>query len=210
MALAGYKANVFLSTGASATVTNAAMTDGGAHTVYTITNAANRYWDSNQPITVQTSPDGSTWTTVTTGFTVQYVGGIITFAVAISGGTPSCRVTVNAFPVSFLASVQNADLQVDLGIEDSSTFQNPPSAWKTKQALMLGGTVKLQKYYIDAFFFTNLQQMMVISLYSGANANQRLEGYGYLKNDSIKWAVTKLVEEALDFELHGQLYFIQS
>lgn len=210
-ALPGFKASLYATTTPSVAFTNEAMTDGGAHTVYTITNAVKRYWDVSQALTVQTSPDGSTgWTTVTTGFTVNYCGGIITFAVALTGSTPSVRVSGSYLPYSQVASASSVEVQVAVDVIDVSTLGG--GGWKQKLAGIADSTYKLSKYWVDNFYVNALtnRTRLVLAIYTGANANQRFEGFGYLKTDSIKFDVKSAIEESIDVEVDGALNSVLS
>lgn len=208
-ATAGYKASIYVTTTPSVPVTNVATTDAGDHMTYTISVAAERYWDSSQPVTVQTSPDGTSWTTASPStYTVQYCGGVIKFASAITGATPSCRVSVSYLPYSIIGSATSADIQVSVDIQDVSTLGG--GAWKTKLVTLSDSTIKLTQWWIDNFYLSALSNKMVISCYTGVNSNQRLEGFGYIKTDGIKIDVKSPIEESIDFEVTGALYSILS
>lgn len=209
-ALAGYKASVYITTTPSLAFTNMVLTDsGGLHTTYTtpIANASQRYWDMTQPLTVQTSPDGTTWTTSTAG-TVQYIGGIVTFASALTGATPSVRVSGYYMPYSLALQAKSIDIQTQIDILDISTFAT--GAWKAKMAALGDSTYKLSQWWVDNFYLNALGGLMVISAYSGANANQRLEGLALMKSDSIKIAHNSAIEESIDLDSYGPIYAIAS
>jgi hypothetical protein len=209
-ALAGYLASLYITGTTSVAFTNVAMTDSGDHKTFTISDATKRYWDLTQPVTVQTAPDGVTWTTVTTGFTIQYVGGKVVFSAAITGATPSCRVSASYFAYSFLGNAKTVDITISNTTEDITTFVTPPSPWKTKLANLSEATIKIGKYWLDTSFMGYLGNRCVVVAYSGANPNQRYECYAFLKQDSMKLDVSKVVTEDLDFESDGAIYFIPS
>lgn len=209
-ALAGYKASAYVSTGVSTAMTNEAMTDvGGLHTTYSITNQAHRYIDPSVPVVVQTSPDGSTWTTVTVGYTLQPVIGTVVFAVAVTGGTPSCRLlSASWLTVSQAIQAKSIDVTPSQNIMDISTFAT--GAWKVKLVGIGEATIKLSQWWVDNFYLNALGTLMVVTAYSGANANQRLECYAYMKTDGIKLDIANPVEESIDFESHGAMYAVLS
>jgi len=211
-ALAGYKASVYVTSTPSLTFTNLALVDGGAHTVFSVGagNSAKWYWDETQPFTVQTAPDGSTWTTANPStYTIQYVGGIITFNSAVTGGTPSARVSAGYYmPYSVVARAKSIEISNMLDILDATDFSS--GGWKTKIAALAGSEYKLEQWWIDTFYASMLGNRMVVSAYTGANANQRFEGYAFIKDDSFKTAVNSLNEESISFESDGPVYCIQS
>src|SRR5579885_417352 len=106
-AISGYKASLLITSGSSLSLTDEATTDAGDHKTFTVTNAAHRFLDPNASYTIQTAPDGSTWSTVTTGFTIYYGAGAIVFTNAVSGGTPSCRIHAGNYFVSSLLGFAN-------------------------------------------------------------------------------------------------------
>lgn len=209
-ALAGFRASVYITSTPSLAFTNEAFTDAGDHKTYTITNAAKRYWDNTQALTVQTAPDGVTWTTVTTGFTVNYCGGVVTFTNAVAGATPSVRVSGSYFPYSLFGDAKSVDLTTTLDILDVTTFSS--GGWKQKLASLVTAQYKLSRWWVDHFFVNALtnKTRLVISVYTGANANQRYDAFAYLKGDGIKFDVKSAHEESLDFEVDGQLNAILS
>ena len=210
-ALAGFKANVYITATPAVVFTNIVLVDAGDHKTFTISDATKRYWDETQTITVQTAPDGSTWTTVTTGFTVQWVGGIIVFAVAVSGATPSCRVSASYMPYSVIARAKSIDISVMTNILDVSDFgTSGATGWKTKLASVGDATYKLSQWWIDTFYISMLATRVVVSAYSGANANQRIEGYAFIKDDSLKIALNSAIEESISFEADGPVFAILS
>jgi hypothetical protein len=208
-ALPGFKASVYLTSLTSLSMSNTPTTDSGAHTTYSISTAAYRYLDPLQAITVQTSPDGTTgWSTVTSGFTLQHVGGIVTFTTPLTGSAPSVRISGYYKPYSVVGEAKAVDVTTSIDLEDATTFAD--AGWKTKQVVQAGAQVKITKWWIDPFYASALRNLMVLVVYSGANPNQRYEGFAYLKTDAIKIAEKNLTEEDLDFEIHGALYALLS
>lgn len=209
-ALAGYKASVYITSTPSLAFTNEAFTDAGDHKTYTITNSAKRYWDNTVALTVQTAPDGVTWTTVTTGFTVNFCGGVIVFTSAITGATPSVRVSGSYFPYSLFGDSKSVDLTISADVLDVTTFSS--GGWKQKLGSLADATYKLSRWWVDSFFLNaiNNKTRLVISTYSGANANQRYDAFAYIKSDGIKFDVKNAHDESIDFDVDGPITFVQS
>lgn len=208
-ALAGFKADVYLAAGPGVPITNEATTDAGDHKTFSITNQARRYLDKDTAVVVQTSPDGSTgWTTVTSGFVLHYVGGYVVFDTAITGATPSVRISGAYLPYSVAGSAKSVEINNDVNLEDSTTFAD--NGWMTKIATLAGSSIKLSQWFVDSFYLDNIGKRLVVSAYSGRNANQRIEAFAFMKSDSIKFAVDALEEESLDFDVDGKVYAIMS
>src|SRR5438105_10418011 len=101
VATAGWKGQIFLAVSPSTTMTNELLTDSGAHTTYNDATAAHADWDDSAATTVQTSPDGSTWTTaLASTYVINYPIGQVVFNAANAPGT-QVRVTGKYFTSNF-------------------------------------------------------------------------------------------------------------
>lgn len=214
-AMAGYKAGLFLAAPASVSMTNEAMTDSGDHTTFNVTNEAHQCWDYTQAFTVQTAPDGSTWTTASAStYKINYAIGQVVFNSAVSGATPSCRISAGYYlPIAFLAGVTSIDGTVTGTALDSTTFQNPPSPWKTFIPGINGGTVKLACLWVNGGTFLShmtAADLLVLKIYPDSTGTARYQGYGVLTTDAIKSAVSAVNTEELDFNINGKLYYVVS
>jgi hypothetical protein len=203
-ALVGYQADLYMASGASVTFTNEVMTDSGDHKTYNVAvgNTAHRYWDDTQALTIQTSPDGTTWTTVTTGFTVRYVGGQVTFTTA--DATRQVRASGKYLAISQVGSAYDWELSPTANIMDITTFGN---AWKQKISGMKDATAKASKYFIDGTFAALLGSRFVVIFYINQVAGTRFEAFAWLKSRPTKVGVDAVIDEELDFEIDGQCYF---
>lgn len=103
--------------GTPTTLTNAGTTANVARTQYTITDATKRVLSPTVAMTVQTSPDGTTWSAAS-GYSINRLRGIVTFASARPVGT-QIRVSGTYIPMATIAlchdfsyslSADNADI----------------------------------------------------------------------------------------------------
>lgn len=128
----------------------AAMTDGGAHTLYTYTG--HPYWNPNVPpvITKQTGGIGSFVVQSPVLYTVDYINGTITFLAAI-GGTDVVK--VNGIEYMTLQSIGNLfDWTLDLKIntQDVTAFQD---AFAVKISSIRSWSAAAQGYHVDGYWF---------------------------------------------------------
>lgn len=212
-ALAGYLAQIWLTPTTSTGFTNLNLVDSGDHKTFNVTtNDPKRYWDPSATLTVQTAPDGSTWTTAAVGtYTVRYVNGQVVFASAVTGGTPSARISVGSyFALSFVGDAKTCDIKTQSDVQDVTAWQNPSVGWKTKLAILGDNDIALGKWYVDSTFEGYLGNRLVIAMYNGRNANQRLECFAFLKDDNIKIDVKSPLTEDLNFTSDGAIYYIAS
>lgn len=218
-ALAGYQGALLISSPPSVSLpTNMALVDSGDHTTFLVStgNAAYRYWDRSVAMTFQTAPDGVTWSNATPAV-IQHVGGKVTFAAPVSGATPSARVTAgNYYPYALLANVTSWNFDGQMGMADTTSLSGATgggsgSAAKTFQPLLLEGTLTFNKFWVpesSVGFFSYITAGTLLMVSCVAGTGNRYEGYVYDKKMSLKTDVSKLVEEALEFQITGNFYAV--
>ncbi len=217
-AIAGYEGSLLVTSPPSVNVVNDVLTNPSTDKkTWVEGTSTHRYWDRNQPVTVQTSPDGVTWTTVTTGFTVQHVGGIVTFTVAVAGATPGVRLsTVNYFPYALLANITQWQFDGEMSFEDSTSMSGViggggGSAFKTFVPMLLTGLMQVTKFWVPETsegYVADITNGTYL-LFSGvAGTGNRYEGYGYIKKMGVKTDVSKLTESPLDIQFDGAFYAV--
>lgn len=210
--IAGYLGSVVITSTPNVALTNYVLTDAGDHKTFNVPTAdfaTKRYWDRTATFVIQTAPDGVTWTTVTSGFTIRYVTGQVLFASAVIGATPSCRVLSGAYlPFSTFSNMKEWEITPAADLADSTTFG---SAWKTYVPTMLGGDIKLTQWYSDLTFSNQITSntAFIVSCLTGRNATERYEAFARLKGDDIKVATNALEEESLTYTADGQIYFFE-
>src|SRR2546421_9013031 len=152
--LPGYKASVYITSSPSVPFTDEAMIDAGDHKTYTIANAAKRYWDPAATLTVQANSSA-----ITSGFTVQNVGGIVIFTSPLPGSPPSVRVSGSFMPISLVARAKSVEISTTVDMVDVTDFSS--GGWKTKIATLAGAQYKLGQWWIDGFYLANLGRLLV-------------------------------------------------
>ena len=199
--LSGSGASVLIASGAAVSFTNEATTGNAGRTAYAINDATKRYWDDTASFTVQTSPDGSTWTTATAGtYTVQHVGGIITFGSARAAGT-QVRVSGSYFTTTTVGQASEWSLQLTLDTTEVSTFG---STFKVYLPTKTSATGSVTEWWLDGTFAALMGSRIILSLGTGAG---RYEGYGYWNKESVKAATGDAISESLDFTFTGQVFY---
>ncbi len=196
-------------TGSSVAFTNEAMTDKGDHTTYSITDTTKRFWDDSAAFTVQTSPDGVTWTTqAASTYTLQYVGGAVIFNSARASGT-QCRVTGNYLTFSQAALCYNWELSPARKMNTYIVFG---SGWESNVPSTGSLSVKVARYYVDGVFAgfltsgTKLVLLLFLDSTEGA-LGARWEMFAYLKESPQKAPVDTLITEDATFQVTGTPYY---
>lgn len=160
---------------------------------------------------------GTAYATVSaSNYTLQYLGGWVYFNSVQSGTAPMVQIlSGNYFPTSYLGQAESVDIQADAEMYDTTAFSTTgtASAFKTFIAGLLGATFKISRYYLDAtFFLDNLAPaggsvLLAIIVYMGQSTTERFEAYCWLKQEDIKTAVNKTVDESLDLQATGVFSF---
>lgn len=98
----------------------------------------------------------------------------------------------------------SADLELETS--DITTFQN--AGWKENLPTVKGFTASAESYWGDEEFYAGLGKEVVIALYTDATASkQRYEGFGIISSDSLETAVDDIVNETIEIQGTGPLYY---
>jgi len=200
MSIAGKLGAVYASNGGASTVfTGEAMTANATWTQYKITAAAKRFWDEAVPAVIK--KNGAT---ITTGFTIDYAGGVVNFNPALIN-TDVVTAGGNYFTVVQCATFFNWKLDVNLDLKDVTTFAS--NGWKEQFPTIKSWSGSADGYWADSTYLGLLGKSIILALYVDNTTNKRYEGYIYLKKNSITEAADDVVKEAVDIEGDGALYY---
>lgn len=203
-ALAGVFADILLPSGASLSIpVNTALTDSGDHTTFQLAyNSTFRGWDKSVAMTFQTSPDGSTGWVNTTPKTIVFDAGKVTFSSAVSGATPSARITVgNYFVLTSVGNCTEWSASLAAKSVDATTMKGVGgSAWEDNQVTTLGGMFSIKKWWVDNTFFNHVTARDLLLLSCLTPDGHHFDAYGFFSDNSIKLAVAGLVESDLSFK----------
>jgi len=166
---------------------------------YQITDANLRYWDPDTPITVKKK--GSV---VTTGFTLEYVGGFVVFDTAL-GVDDTVTVSGKSLTLVQAGGFFNWSVDGDADDAEATTFES--GGWKEYKRALVGWSGSAEAYWGDTQFFNSLGKTVVVKLYIDAGPSQDcLEGFAIINGEGIENPVDGLVQETVDFTGTGPLY----
>jgi hypothetical protein len=203
-AINGYLGAVYVKSAATSTAfVDLPMTVQADNKTCIINDSTKRYWDTSQPVVVETSTDGIDWA-VATGYTVQHCGGRIIFNTALTAGT-QVQVSASAYTVTEVASMYNWELEIEQEQEETTGFG---SGWTELTPTLRTFTGSCEWYLADGRFSQYVgDKEYVFVLYVNENSNKRYEFYGILTNSNIEVPVDGIVTESLDFSGKGQVYY---
>ncbi|GCE49200.1 hypothetical protein EI42_05997 [Thermosporothrix hazakensis] len=204
MAIAAYNSQFLVASKPSVPFVNEMLTDVGDHKTYVIANSTKRYLDRDVPVIVETSSDGTTWTPVSTGFTLYRVAARVVFD-SPQDPTLQVRLASGAFyPFSQIGNAKSVEFTSKTNLEDSTTF-NPTGA-KFYTPTLLEGELKVDRFWLNHDRVKNLQERDLLIVSYVSPTGRRYEGYAYVSECNIKTEVSALIEEGLTFQLTDEFF----
>ena len=110
--------------------------------------------------------------------------------------------------MSRVAQGRSWEFSPSVDMEDVTVFGDD---WKRFSALQRGGTVSVERFWVDDFFVSELGKPLYLLLYPqyvGASSS-RFECVGLLSSDGIQAAASGLIEESAEFTVSGAPVFIE-
>lgn len=141
-------------------------------------------------------------------YTIQHAGAKIIFHEAQTVGA---AITVSGATLDFMSRVAQGrswEFSPSVDMEDVTVFGDD---WKRFSALQRGGTVSVERFWVDGFFVSELGKPLYLLLYPqyvGASSS-RFECVGLLSSDGIQAAASGLIEESAEFTVSGAPVFIE-
>jgi hypothetical protein len=192
---AGRQANIYITGTATTSITSETLTANTDRTVFSINDAAKRFWDPTMAPTVKlgtTTLDPST-------YRVAYAGGKIIFKEPVGAGTVT--ISSNGYKaVSALGEAKEWSVDIESDMEDVTPFGKD---WKEFAPTLKGASGSLSRWWVDEFFFNKIDSLLGLSL--EATTGKTYDCYARLTTNGIQVAVDGLVEESLDFQVIGDL-----
>lgn len=201
MAIAGHVGAVYIETSDPPTAFTKKPTKADTgRTRYEIIDANRRYWDKNSPALVYVND-----ALMSTGFEIEHCGGVVVFAAALAA-EDIVTVSGMSMTVTQRGGFFNWACELASDASDVSTFQS--DGWKENLPTIKGFTASADSYWGDSEFSQSLGKEVIIALYVDKTASpKRYEGYAVVSSDSIETAVDDIVNESIEFEGTGRLYY---
>ncbi len=193
--------------GTAVAFTNEATTGNAGRTIYTITNAVKSVWDPQAAVTVQTSPDGTVWTTAgATTYTLNRLAGKITFGTALGAGYFT-RVSGSYLPMSIVAGAKSFTYTLSSTVLDATGFDDAYTngGFPTKADGLNDAQGTLSRWYqnpVDSYFNSALTAATVIVLEFTVNRAVAYDCriWALLNKQQVQAAVAGLVDTTIDWQ----------
>jgi hypothetical protein len=189
----------------------------GFSTQATMTASAAGLTGGSPAVNVAVLQNGHAWTTVSSGFTVRHIGGVVTFATPLLGANIGVRASSgNYFPYAVLANITLWQFDGEMAMQENTALSGVAgggggSAFKTFQPTQLTGSLQITKFWVPETAEGYVADLVngTYLLFSGvAGTGNRYEGYGYLKKVGQKTDVAKLTETTLEMQFDGSFYAV--
>ncbi len=167
---------------------------------FTISDNTKRYWDKNSPVTVKVNGEVQT-----IGFELEYCGGVVVFEEAKDGDDV---ILVSGKSLTVEQHGGFFDWSAELGMETPETTTFMSNGWKEFITSIKEFSASAESYWGDDEFFSRLGQEVIIALYVDTTSSKaRYEGYGIIKSDGVEAAVDDVVNESIEIQGVGALYY---
>ena len=195
--------------GAGATaMTNEATTANIAATVFTITDETKRFIDPDTAVVID-YPDNAT--PVTNYSSIQYPGGIVTWAITPGGG--SVFITGKYLAVAAVGQCRSWTLDFSTEMVDVTEFGD---TFRVMQPLITNATATIEGFYADAALFNEMistSPRLGIDLFveydavTPANC-KRYTGYGTLGSSNITVDAGGVIEQPFTVNFSDGPYYV--
>jgi hypothetical protein len=187
--------------------TDEAMTPSAVNTVYTIDDAAKRFWDPAYLPTVKYNSSATT-----TYNSIQYPGGVVRWLVTPGASAVTCSGRYLA--ISEVAEVRGFTIDTQWEFVDTTVMGD---TMRENTPIFKGATVTVDKFYVDSAFFTEMTTAarikcgfdLFVRYDAGTPANcLRYTGYGVIATDSIAAPVDGVISEPMTINVIDGPYFV--
>ena len=201
MAIAGKVGAVFLQTeDAPVPFIKEAATPNAERTIYVINNESCRYLDKDSAVTVYIND-----VVQNSGFSIQYLGGGVIFSDSLDEDD-EVTVSGHSIEVDQAGGFFSWSVEFSSDTADSTTFQS--GGWKESLPTIKGFSASADSYWADERLSARLGREVIVAFYLDTGANRkRYEGYAVISGDSIELSVDDVVNESIEYEGSGKLYY---
>ncbi|HEY9059344.1 MULTISPECIES: hypothetical protein [Pseudobacteroides] len=169
-------------------------------TRYTISDSAKRYWDKNLPVTVKVNGEVQF-----SGYQLEHCGGVVVFDEA-KDGDDVVLISGSALVVEQHGGFFNWSAELGMETPETTTFMS--NGWKEYISSVKEYSASAESYWGDEEFFSRLGQEVIIALYIDTTASKtRYEGYGIISSDGIETAADDVVNDSIEIQGVGPLYY---
>ena len=197
-----------LSGGAATTTesfTELSLVDLGDHKHYQAAAIADRYWVEGETLTIEEDPlGGGSWGEITTGFTVDYYLGLITFSVA-QDPTALFRASGTKHIMEPVCHAYDFSVSPEIDFKEVTTFCS--GGHKEYLPGLMGGSGEVSDYWVAPGHSGDLRSNMIASFYVNTDTGRhRIDADGYLEGAPVSAKVGEVVTSKMTWRFTGAFY----
>lgn len=214
-ALSGKVARIRYTSAGATNSTNEAATLGADLVTLSITSTAKRHWDSGSTLPRVYSSTSTGTALAATLYDVNYVQGKVVFRSAQSS-TKTWKVDVAYLSPSYMTGGRSWELNTETNILDVTAFSTASTGalWRKQKAGLQSWDVKIGRLVstgdtgpLGYDRINAAADNMIVELVVNGTGQEKYEGRVRPRMDSIAVDIDGLVEEGLELEGNGQLYY---
>jgi len=191
----------YLTSNTGITFTDEATTASADYKRYTISDSGKVYWDKNTTPVVEVDD-----VVVTSGYSIEYPGGIIVFDDAQES---DAVITVSGkyITVEQLIGFFNWSLTVNNTTIDATSFTS--GEWSEFELATKNWEATAEKFWASTDDFSQrMGEEVIIVLYCDfGTAKTRFEGYATIQSDAVSSPVNELIKDSISFKGFDGIYF---
>lgn len=197
-----------LSGGSTATTesfTDVVLVDLGDHIHYQAAAIANRYWDEGETLTIEEQAGGvGEFSEISTGFTVDYYRGLITFAVA-QDPADNFQASGTKHIMEPVCHAYEFTVSPEVDMKEVTTFCS--GGHKEFLPGLVGGSGEVSDYWVTPGHSGDLRSSMIAVFYINTDTGRhRIEADGYLEGAPVNASVGEVVASKMTWRFTGAFY----
>jgi len=193
--------------GISTSFTDEVVTDGGAHTIYTITDTDIRFIDITKELVVTKQTHGAGLFNKVTNFTYNPITGVITFDTA-NNNDDVVKVSGYNFTLATEASLGFYSWKLDLNANEIDITQFGNDGWKQKILGLKEWSATAEKFYLTDSYDDLIGVTLIFQFFLNEDGGDYYYGYGQIKKQGLDTSTAEVIKENLEITGTGKIYFV--
>jgi hypothetical protein len=197
-----------LSGGSTATTesfTDVVLVDLGDHIHYQAAAIADRYWIPGETLTIEEQAGGiGEFAEITTGFTIDYYRGLVTFDVA-QDPDDNFQASGTKAIMEVVCAAYDFEVSPEIDMKDVTTFCS--GGHREFKPGLVGGSGSVSDYWVAPGHSGDLRSPLIAAFYINTDTGRhRMEAEGYLEGAPTNASVGEVVSSRMTWRFTGKFY----
>lgn len=211
MPLAGRNADIRITSAAATSSTNVAATRstgaGTAAGFVQVTSTAQRILEPESVPVLYVTAAGSTSVVSSTNYNVNYVQGKFEW---VTGDPSTGTYTADIAYLTASRVAGGREWQMNVETEAFEVSEFGSSGWREFFPNLAGAGISMSRYWVDSNFFDLINSgnaLFLVDLVVNSANGWRYQTFARVTSDQVNTAVDAIVNEQINLQAHGQVYF---